>query len=377
MHLDTSRLPAHAQRLLEALREPARCAAFDAATWDRVIRSARSARLLGTLSARVRTALPLDSLDPAVRRHLLAGQVEADFRAQKVRYLLSAIEPTIAAAGVPCVLLKGSAYLAQGLALAEGRMPADVDAMVPRAALDDLERTLLAAGWQYDEDLTPYDQRYYRDWSHELPPLRLPGQALEFDLHHTILPPLGRLRPDTQALFDAASPVAGTPFRVLAPADQVLLAAAHLFHDSDCTNRLRDLVDIDGLLRAFAARDPAFWTVLESRARLHHLGRPLWYAITFARSWLGTPVPADAMAQIDAFQPGRAAASILCALVARTLPPIDPDGEATRVRGRASRLLLARATWLRMPPALVIKHGLSKFARSWLPRGWFAKAETA
>jgi hypothetical protein len=368
--------PPHAQRLLEVLREPARCSTFDAPTWDRLLRSARAARLQGTLAARVSAALSIDRLDPIVRRQLLAGQVEAEFRAQKVRHLLSAIEPLIAASAVPCLLLKGSAYLTQGLALAEGRIPADVDVMVPRTAIDDIEQALRAAGWQYDEELTPYDHRYYRDWSHELPPLRSPGQALELDLHHTILPPLGRLKPETRALFDAASRMQGTPFSVLAPADQVLLAAAHLFHDSDCTNRLRDLVDVDGLLRAFSANDPEFWRTLDARAQRHHLGRPLWYALTFARAWLGTPVPDDALGRIEAYRPAGAVASVVVALIARTLPPVDPDGEATRLRSWASRLLLARATGQRMPPGLVAKHGLHKLTRAW-PRELVVKAKTA
>jgi hypothetical protein len=377
MDLTPTDLPLHAQRLLEALRTPESCADFDAPTWDRLIRAARSARLLGTLAARVAAALPPQALDVTVRRHLLAGTVEADFRMQKVRYLLSVLEPFIVKAAVPCVLLKGSAYIAQRLAFAEGRMPADVDVMVPRSALHALEKSLLAEGFQYEANLTPYDHQYYRDWSHELPPLRSAGQSLELDLHHTILPPLGRLKPDTQALFDAAQPVAGTPFSVLCPADQALLAAAHLFHDSDCTNRLRDLVDIDALLRTFAAADAGFWQALDTRARLHHLGRPLWYAVAFARAWLGTPVPDHALARIDALRPPAAASALLAAFATRTLPPIDPDGEWTRARGRATQVLVARATWLRMPPHLVAQHALHKLVGSLQPRAAATKPETA
>jgi hypothetical protein len=376
MHRETLHPPPHLRRLLDVLQAPQRCIECDAPAWDRLIRTARSARLLGTLAARVAAVLPIEQLDPAVGRHLRAGLVEAQFRRQKVQYLLSAVERHVASGGVPCVLLKGAAYIAQGLVIADGRLPADVDVMVPRAALDATEQSLLAAGWQY-EKLAPYDQRYYRDWSHELAPLRSPGQALELDLHHTILPPLGRLKPDTEALFRAAVPIAGTPFSVLAPADQTLLAAAHLFHDSDCTDRLRDLVDIDALLRAFATADAAFWHQLDARARLHHLGRPLWYAVTFARAWLGTPIPDAAAAAIDAFRPSRATASLVTALVERTLPPIDPDREPTRARRWASQLLLARATWLRMPPWLVVRHTLHKIVQALLPRARAADARAA
>jgi hypothetical protein len=42
---------------------------------------------------------------------------------------------------------------------------------VPRASLDAAERALVGAVWQM-EALDPYDERYYRKWSHELPPMR-------------------------------------------------------------------------------------------------------------------------------------------------------------------------------------------------------------
>jgi Uncharacterised nucleotidyltransferase len=315
------------------------------------------------LSVRVASVAALELIDAAVRRHLVAGEVEANFRRQKTLHLLAAIEPHLDAPRTPCVLLKGAAYIAQSLPLSEGRLPSDVDIMVPRAALDTLEQSLLAAGWQFEKN-DPYDQHYYRAWSHELPPLRSPGQVLELDLHHTILPPLGRLKPDTEALFRGAVPVAATPFSVLNPADQALLAAAHLFQDSDCSGRLRDLVDIDGLLRSFAAADAQFWPQLVQRARLHHLGRPLWYALAFARAWLDTPVPQEALEAIDAFRPTRIAAAALTALVVRTLPPVDPEGETTRRDRWATRLLEARATWLRMPPRLVAYHAGHKVAQA-------------
>ena len=84
------------------------------------------------------------------------------------------------------VLLKGAAYILQGLEFSRGRMPNDVDLLVRRSDLDETESSLLLAGWE-SETTDAYDQRYYREWSHELPPMRFPGHALEIDLHHTCL----------------------------------------------------------------------------------------------------------------------------------------------------------------------------------------------
>src|SRR5512145_1064511 len=216
-----STLPAHVRLLLGSLVEPQSCASLSEPAWDVLIRAARSARLLGVLAARVAAAVFFDALPLVARRHLVAGQIEARFRRQKTLFLLETIAPHLGPPETPRVLLKGAAYIVQGLPMAEGRLPADVDLMVPRVELDRIERALLAVGWQF-EKTDPYDQHYYRAWSHELPPMRCAGQALELDLHHTILPPLGRLKPDTNALFATAVPIQGTPFSVLGPADQVL-----------------------------------------------------------------------------------------------------------------------------------------------------------
>ncbi len=266
------------------------------------------------------------------------------------------------------MLLKGAAYIMQGLPAAAGRLPADVDVMVPRRALDVLERALREAGWQFEKD-DPYDQHYYRAWSHELPPLQCAGQALELDLHHAILPPLGRLKPDTPALFDAAQPIAGTPYHALCPADQVLHAAAHLFQDSDCAGRLRDLVDIDALLRHYAATDSPFWSALIERAHRHGLARPLWYALSASQDWLDTPLPAEIAAWLAREQPPRAMRLVFGALVSRALPPVHPDREPAVRDLLAARLLEARAAWLRMPPPLLAYHTANKLWRGWRSTG--------
>jgi hypothetical protein len=359
-------LPAHVRLLLHSLIEPQRCASLNEPAWDVLIRAARSARLLGVLAARVAAAVSFDALPEVAARNLVAGQMEARFRRQKTLFLLEAVVPHLGSPETPRVLLKGAAYIVQRLPIAEGRLPADVDLMVPRVALDGIERALLATGWQF-EKTDPYDQHYYRAWSHELPPMRCAGQALELDLHHSILPPLGRLKPDVDDLFAAAVPIVGTSFSALCPADQVLHAAAHLFQDSDCTGRLRDLVDIDGLVRTHATADPGFWPALSQRAHLHRLNRPLWYALAFTRAWLATPMPEEAAARIASFRPPWPARAALCVLVTRTLPPVHPDGEPGLWDRLASRLLEARGVWLRLPPWLLAWHAANKAWRACRP----------
>jgi hypothetical protein len=350
-------------RFLALFRHPRGASELREADWDDVVRVGRGARLLGALAARIDALDERPAIPECVRAHLVSERAVARHRAAMAAFELREIARTLAPLGVPLVALKGAAYLLQGLPHASGRLFADVDVMVPRAALARVEPALLAAGWEMP-DLHPYDLAYYRRWAHELPPLRSPVRGVEIDVHHALLPLTSRLQPDPQALFARALPVTASPYRVLCPEDQVLHASVQLFHDSDCTGKLRELADIDGLLREFA-RIPGFGLRLADRAVELGLTRPLWYALRYAPPLLGTPVDPALHRALQAAAPPAAAREIMDALLARALLPDDPDcrpGPAERI---ARGALFARSHWLRMPPALLAWHAAHKLARRW------------
>jgi hypothetical protein len=357
-------LPAHCRELLGVLIYPEHCRRLDEVAWDRLIRAARSARLLGTLATRL-AASGLDASVPPLARKLLdAALIESSFRRQKMRFLLRTVDTQLGDIAHISVVLKGAAYELQDAPIACGRMPADVDLLVPKDVLGAAEVALLQAGWEFAKT-DDYDQRYYRDWSHELPPLRYAGQALELDLHHAILPPIGRLRPDSSRLIAQAIAIPGHPFRALSAKDQLLHAAAHLFEDSDCTNRLRDLVDFDGLLRSQTGQAAPRDVAERLRARAHELGlmRPLLYAAAFAARWCDTPGAADLLASTKARRLHRPASAVV-ALMGCALGPPAPDQPTSGLRHLCERLLALRALWLRMPPWLVVFHTAAKTWRS-------------
>ena len=67
----------------------------------------------------------------------------------------------------PRVLLKGAAYIGQDLPIAAGRLPSDLDILVPQAHLPDAQARLTQAGWNAVA-LDDHDRRYYYEWSHEV-----------------------------------------------------------------------------------------------------------------------------------------------------------------------------------------------------------------
>ena len=354
-----------AATLLRLLTDPDASRALTLDDWDRVIRVGRASRLLATLRQRLEAAGLLDAVPAPVRNHLDSEAAAARYRRQLVLRDLHQIAAVLEPVAGPIVLLKGAAYIVQNLGFADGRTVSDVDLLVPPDWVADVEGRLRHAGW-VPVEIDPYDERYYREWSHEVPPLRFPGSPLELDLHHGIVPPISRVRVDPALLLAQSRLVPGSGFRVLAPADQFLHACVHVFVDSDFSDRLRDIVDLDGLLQAFAG-EPGFWDRLCARAELLGLGRALWYGLRYASLLVATPVPEVAWRALDSHAPNAAVRRLMDWLVANVTPPV-PEDRAPLGLGLARTLALIRYFWIRMPLPLLVRHAAVKGTRRIFPR---------
>jgi len=340
--------------LLAALREPASVRQLTLAQWDVLLRQAASAKLMACLVCLFDDAGLTGGLPAPVRAHVEWTRVLMTRHAGAVRFEILRIQAALAGLGLPVMLLKGAAYSAMGLAPARGRLFSDIDVMVPKAHLADAEAALMLHGWvsqSHDE----YDQRYYRQWMHEIPPMQHTRRQSVIDVHHAILPETARVRPDPAKLRAAAIAVPGMPgMQTLAPADMVLHSAVHLFYDGEFDNGLRDLVDLHRLLTQFGAA-PGFWESLPARAFEMELARPLLYALRYCQQLLGTLVPDAAFTALAPAAPNRFLMRLMDALLMRGLQPAHASC-GDRWSGIARASLYIRGNWLRMPPLLLVKH---------------------
>ena len=349
--------------LLAVLREPRAAGVLSLADWEPVIRLARAAKLHATLGHRLAAdderwrALP-----DQPRAHLQAAMSFAAYR----RHLLGAELRGLAEVfprGTEVILLKGAAYHAQDLPLAEGRLSADVDLLVRQADIDLTEAAMVVVGWT-STVTDAYDQRYYRQWSHELPPMRAEGHALEIDLHHGIAPVTSRCRPDPAALWASRRPLPGSRYFVLDRADQLIHAVVHLFQDTELDGRLRDLLDIDAMLRGLPGEDAALRS-LASRVSQFGADRLFWYALTACQRWLGTPIPSVLWPE----PPPRTAQEVMNWMLPRTLLPRLPEERPGLGGTLAGKLAQLRYHHMRMPLGLLFRHGLAKGWRRLGQRG--------
>ena len=336
----------NAKLLVRALRDPASLGDCD---WNGLISAARAEQLIGSLAFRMEgrpVPARIAALFEAARRDSAQARVQALWEAEMARRALAPL-------GVPVILLKGTAFHAAGLEASRGRSVGDLDIMVPREALDSVETALLDAGWERVKAADGYDDAYSRRWMHELPPLIHRTRDRMIDVHHTILPLTARPRPDAEGLL-AESVALDGGLCTLSPPDMIVHAAAHLIADGDLAGGLRNLWDIDRLLREFAADDPDFWAKLRNRARLHQLAGPVARALRLSRRLYGTRLekrdsPSFSMA--DRLFEAR--------LVAR-------NGWGQEKLKALRFAFFVRSHWLRMPPLMLARHLWIKATR---PRG--------
>ncbi|MDP2787285.1 MAG: nucleotidyltransferase family protein [Pseudomonadota bacterium] len=346
---------AHSDLVVTLLREPGNAAGFSTSEWDLLVRQARHADVMGQLHARLSDAGQLGNLPEAARRHLDTAWNLSQRHRLAVRWELLGIANTLAPLNIPVVLLKGAAYYAAGRMAARGRLFTDVDILVPKAALDSVERIFIRSGW-VPTHLNAYDQRYYRQWMHELPPMQHARRGTLIDIHHTLLPPTTGVNCDAAALIAAAQPLEDAElaaFKVLAPSDMLLHSATHLFY-GEFDRGLRELVDLDQLIRELGT-EPDFWAATVDRARQLDLLNPLHHAVRYTHLLLGTPIPdvvlrAPLDPTIDAIRQ-----RLLDALFLRAFRPdhVSCNDAATRL---ARWLAFVRSHWLRMPVHLLVPH---------------------
>ena len=351
--------------LLRLLRSADEASHLSPREWEDVLRHALTAHLGGRLWQMLKEAGVAHRVPAPIARRIEAAFIEGEYYRRRLLWEIDRLHRSFRGTETSLILLKGAAYAAADLELAIGRPAADTDILVSYAEISRVEQILLSDGWEHviDDD---YDQFYYRQWMHELPPLRHRVRETELDLHHSIVPRTSRIKPDMARVCAAAIVVDKRGTKVLAPADMLLHCSVHLFHDGEIRGALRDLVDIDRMIRHFA-RTPQFWSTLVPRATELGLTRPLYYALRYADRLLATPVPQRVTDACEFAKPALPILMIMDTVIPRALIPPMSRGE--RWASTASGLcLFVRSHWLRMAPRLLIAHLARKTIRRLVDR---------
>ena len=252
-----------------------------AAEMDRASR--RVLPLLGTNLRRLGVDDPLAVQLDTIRRDTAAKN---RIRFDAGRRFLTAL----AEAGIPTLVLKGGALVANGYSDPGLRPMSDLDIAVPTAEVQSATRALERAGWSPRRPMTPAFIRVQHAVA-----LREVGSSTSCDLHWHVY--WECCSPDADDdLWAAARPLDfdGVTTRMLAPADQLLHVCMHA---SRRANRPQLLWIPDALL--VLRTGGIDWSRLLGEAARRRFVLRATAMLTYIRHRFGAPVPDDVLRRLE------------------------------------------------------------------------------
>lgn len=321
---------------------------FTLAQWDLVIPQARAAGLLGRLAASAMQGPAQLSIPTRVWHALEAALVLASRQAVNVQEALRQLDAALYKLDTPVIVLKGAAYIASDSPAAAGRLMSDIDILVEKQSIHEVESALMLAGW-LSSKLDAYDQRYYRQWMHEIPPMQHMRRGTTLDVHHNLLPETARTRTRPDLIMTSAVRLPGMScLHVPAELDMILHSATHLMHEGEWHHGLRDLSDLYTLILAASRKRSNFWSDLENRARELSIERPISLALLQLERVFGLETPSWAVNK-------RLADGVLHEIVTSGVYSFHSSCHSG-LTFLSELALYVRSHWLRMPLYLLIPH---------------------
>ena len=336
--------------LFQYLCQPALALKFSLRTWQQVIRVLREAKLLASFAAVAAQHELLPQYPFYARRHLVSALVYAERQAQQIRFECTELQNLFASAGIDAVFLKGAAYTLAQTSNSRGRICSDLDVLVRREQLAQAEALLKQHSWRSDQ-LTDYDERYYRQWAHEIPPLVHLHRGTVLDVHHNLYLPISGRSADMTLFFGQLQQTT-YGLSVLAPHAMVLHSIIHLFTNEDTSSAMRDLWDLYLLIRAVDQAE--FWSQLIALARASGFETELRHCLAtlqhyFADDYLVKAYGVDAGAVIARRSLWRS--HVLPAAMVAEHPLV------LRWRHKvAKQLVYLHGHWMKMPLTVLLKH---------------------
>jgi len=334
---------------------PASAVALSEAQWVEVIRVLRHQQLLARYSFRFRDADVFAQLPLYAQHHMRNAEIIADKQYRQVDTEARELTDLLAAIDVTPVFLKGAAYALQPqLKPGLGRTFSDIDILVPKASITAVEQRLALFGY-LAEPISDYDQHYYRNWTHEIPPVRHHSRGTVLDIHHNLIPPVSGRAPQITAFQPHIIDTAGG-FAVLDLAAITLHSLIHLFFNEDFKNAFRDLTDLHLLFSDFSDEE---WSRIIKLANQTGFLFELMLAGRYCQKILQTSIPVWVCQQLEQYQATTWRMQLLDFIFESTLMPKHPLTSSLKQQF-AVFLALLRGHWLKMPVGILLRHLVMK-----------------
>ena len=246
------------RRLFTLILQPESGLDFSLKNWEDCLFVLREAKLLATLYHSAKRKNCFDQYPEFAQKHLLSAYTYAAQQKLQVKFEAAELRELFEEIGVTALFLKGAGYALRDSLNSEGRICSDLDILVNKSDLEKAESHLRENLW-IPEALDEYDEKYYREWAHEIPPMMHLNRGTVIDMHHNLYLPISGRAVDVAEFMSTREKTQSGCF-VLEPSATVMHSIIHMFANEDSSSWMRDLVDLYMLIQEFESND--FWNKL-------------------------------------------------------------------------------------------------------------------
>ncbi|AMJ99168.1 hypothetical protein AVL55_13990 [Alteromonas macleodii] len=349
------------QAILTSILTGSHVNSLSTSEWRDLILVARANSLL----PRVASILLSDSdndfhIPPTAHAHLVASIRHETLFHNQVLHEVKLVNSKVSRALTRnLIVLKGAGYVIAGSKAAKGRIFSDIDLLLLKDDIPKVERALHLFGFVSDTD-SEYDQKYYREWAHEIPPLRHLQRGTVLDVHHNIVPLVSGRAPDIE-IFLKSTVKTEYGVEVLRPAAMFLHSAIHLFFSEEFTNGYRDLSDLSLLLDEIIDDDDEI-SYLFFLAENTGFENEIFLALRYLDRIFGRTIPQDITKNFKQVPPSKIRLVVMDFIFGKVLAANHRLVDV-KFRGLAQWLAFVRGHLLKMPFNILVKHTASKLWR--------------
>ncbi|NQY62244.1 MAG: nucleotidyltransferase family protein [Alteromonadaceae bacterium] len=275
---------------------------------------------------------------------------------QDVLNEVSVICNALKLANIAPVFLKGTAYLLADDKCNQGRLFSDVDIFVIKSELDSTEKMLHWNGW-VGEEVDQHDEKYYRDWMHEIPPMTNTKTHMTIDVHHNLVPLVSRIKLNSDKLLETIETVGD--YKILSMEDRILHSAVHLLLDGEFNQGFRDLHDLYLLISDGLSVNKDFLVVLYTRSQQLGFELILYYCLSLMSIVFNLDVDTRVTKEFEKNIKSPLTAKLVLKLFCQVLNPTEKLIKSYKYR-ISLFMLFIRSHWIKMPFQMLIPHLLYK-----------------
>lgn len=346
------------QQIVDLLLHPKLALDLTPAQSSYLIFVLRENRSLARFSYLAKNAGIVNQLPNKVKHHLNASKIKADRQIHQAQFEAEELTKNLKKINVTPIFLKGVAYTVLQNKTSLGRTYSDMDVLVKKNELTKVEQYLSLYGW-FSKKSNDYDQKYYRQWAHEIPPMYQGIRGTIADIHHNIIPPISGKAPDI-SLFSQEIITTKNNLHTLSKHGLTLHSIIHLFFNEDFTHAFRDIFDLHLLFtQAMQEHDEIFWQALFDLAIKTRFNIELFYAVRYCSKILGTKFPQEFYQKVQNLKPNKTQLRVADFIFLTVLYPRHSSYKSL-TRTLKESLAVLRGHLLKMPLHILLYHSCHK-----------------